>query len=63
MKFSHVVCSTLIKVSETYTVDLATEHPRDVVYKHFGFVCFVFHGAAPIPYVHVQAAILNLPHP
>ena len=27
----------------------------------FAFLCFVFHGAAPIPYV--QMAILNLTHP
>ena len=27
---------------------------RDVVYKHFAFICFVFPGAAPIRYV--QAA-------
>ena len=27
----------------------------------FVFLCFDFHGAAPILYV--QAAILNLPHP
>ena len=33
----------------------------DVVYEHFAFVCFVFHKAAPIPYLKV--AILNLPHP
>ena len=55
-----MVFSNFMKVSGTYTVDLAIEKPRDVVYKHFGFVCFVFHGAAPIPYL--QAAILNLPH-
>ena len=32
-----------------------------MVNKHFVFVCFVFHGATPIPYV--QLAILNLPNP
>ena len=49
----------LDKVSGTYTVDSAIEQPRDVVYKNFAFICFVFCGAAPIPYV--QVAILNLP--
>ena len=44
----------LDKVSGIYTVHLGIEYPRDVVYKRFAFVCFVFHGAAPIPYV--QAA-------
>ena len=34
---------------------------RNVVCKLFVFLCFVFHGAAPIPYV--QTAILNLLHP
>ena len=53
----HVVFSNGIKVSGTFTVDLAIEKPRDVVYKYFAFVCFVFHGAAPIPYV--QAGILK----
>ena len=51
----------MIKVSRTFTVNLATEYTRDVVYKHFAFVCVVFHGAAPIAYV--QAAILNLGDP
>ena len=48
-----MVFSNIIKVSGTYmyTVDLAIESPRDVVYKFFAFTCFVFHGAAPIPYV------------
>ena len=39
-KFSRVVFSNAIKVSGTYTVDLAMEKPRDVVYKHFAFVCY-----------------------
>ena len=56
-----MVFLNLIKVSEMYTVHLAIEKPRDVFYKQFAFVCFVFHEAAPIPYV--QSAILNLPHP
>ena len=58
-KIEHVDFSRLIKVSGTYTKDLAIEQPRDVVYKHFAFICFVFHGAAPI--LNVQVAILNLP--
>ena len=33
----------------------------DVVWKLFALHCFVFLGAASIPYA--QAAILNLPHP
>ena len=49
------------KGCRTYTVDLAIELPRDAVYKHFAFICFVFCGLAPIPYV--QGAILNLPLP
>ena len=56
-----MVFSNLIKVSGTYMVDLEIKQPKDVVCKHFGFVCFVFHEAASIPYV--QVAILNLPHP
>ena len=50
---------TLKRLAEL-RVYLAIELPRDVVYILIAFVCFVFHGAAPIP--HVQAAILNLPH-
>ena len=53
------VFSTFIKVSRTCTVDLAIEQPRGVVCKLFSLICFVFHGAAPIPYV--QVVILNLP--
>ena len=56
-----MVFSNLIELSGSYTVDLAIVKPRDVVYKHFAFVCFVCNGAAPIPFV--QADILNLPHP
>ena len=59
-KVSRMVFSNLITVSGTYTVNLAMEELRDVVYKHLEVICFVFHGAAPIPYA--QAAILNLPH-
>ena len=53
--------STLLKVSETFRVDLALELLRDVVCKFFALLCFIFWGAASIPYA--QAAILNLPHP
>ena len=35
----------------TYRVDLAIEYPRDVVCTLFALLCFVFLGAAPIPYV------------
>ena len=52
--------SNLKNVSKSCTNGLAMDQPRDVVYKHFAFVCHVFHGATPIPYV--QVAILNLPH-
>ena len=57
-----VVFSNLIEVSGNYTVDLAIELPRDVAYtcNLFALVCFVYHGAAPIPYV--QAAISYLLH-
>ena len=61
LKISRLVFSTLIKVSGIYRVDLAIESPKEVVYKLFVFVCFVFYGAAPIPYV--QMTILNLAHP
>ena len=57
-KFSRAVFSNFIKVSRSCTVDLAIDQARDVIHKHFAIVCFVFPGAAPIPYV--QAAILNL---
>ena len=50
-----MVFSNLIEVSGIYIVDLAIKLPRDVVYRLFAFVCFVFHGAAFIRYV--QAAI------
>ena len=53
--------SALLKVSGTCRVDLAIEKPREVVCRRFALLCFVFLGAAPIPYV--QAAILNLLHP
>ena len=61
IKILHVVFSNLIMVSGTYTVHLVIEYPRDIVFKPFAFICFLFYGAAPKPYV--QAAILNLPHP
>ena len=48
--FLRLVFSALLKVSETYRVDLAIEQPR-VVCRHFAHLCFVFLGAAPIPYV------------
>ena len=56
-----MVFSNLIEVSGTYMVDLAIEWPSDVVYKLSALLCFIFHGAPPIPYVLVE--ILNLPHP
>ena len=52
-KFSCLIFATLSKVSGTYGVYLAI----DVASKLFVFLCFVFHGAASMPYVHVQAAI------
>ena len=61
MKFSHVVFSSLIKVSLIHTIDLTVDYPRDVVHKYFGLVCFVFYGVAFILYA--QAAIVNLPNP
>ena len=61
LKFLRLVFLTLLKVSGTYKVDLTLEQLRDVVYKLFALLCFVFLGAAPILYV--QVAILNLPHP
>ena len=48
-----------LKVSETYTVDLAIELQRDVFWRPFSLLCFAFIGTAP----YVQAAIMNLPHP
>ena len=45
-----MVFSNAIKVSGSSTADSAIEKPRDVVYKHFALLCFVFHGAAPGPY-------------
>ena len=59
-KFSCSAFLSLRKVSRTYRVDLAIEQQKDVVCKLLAFLCFVFHGAAPVPYV--QAAILNLLH-
>ena len=47
----------LLKVSGTYRVDLAIEQLREVVCRHFALLCFVFLGAAPIPYV--QVAIIK----
>ena len=41
-------------------VALPLEYMKDVVFKLCLLLCFVFLGAAPIPYV--QKAILNLPH-
>ena len=51
----------LVKGCRTYKVNLALEQLWDVVHKVFALLCFIFLGAAPIPYV--QEAILNLPHP
>ena len=56
-----MVFSNAIKASGSYTVDLAMECPRDVVYQLFPLLCFIFYGATPAPYV--QAVILNLSHP
>ena len=61
LKYSYLVFLTLLKVSGTDRVDLATRQQRDLVCsKLFELLCFVFLRAAPIPYV--QVAILNLPH-
>ena len=43
----------LLRLAEL-RVHLATEYQTDVVCKLFSPLCFVYHGAAPIPYV--QAA-------
>lgn len=61
LKFSRLVFATLRAVSGTNRVALSLEYLRDVVRKLFAILCFVFLGAALIPYV--QAAILNLPCP
>ena len=53
IKILCLVFSTLLRVNETYKVD--------VVCKLFALLCFIFLGAAPIHYA--QMAILNLPHP
>ena len=58
--FFSLVYSTMRKVKGTYMykVDLAIQWLQDVVCKlFFVFVCFVFCGGTPIPYVYVQAAI------
>ena len=61
--FVCLVFSTLLKISRTYTVGSRVEQQRDAVCKLFELLCFVFLGAAPIPYcMYVQAAILNVPH-
>ena len=49
-----MVFLNLIKVSGTYRVDFAIEYPMNVLYKHFSFTCFVFHGASCTPTVHVN---------
>ena len=43
-------------VGETYKLDLAIQKQSNipVVYKNFPLLCFGFHGATPIPYVHRQ---------
>ena len=59
-KFSALVFSTLLKVSETFTVDLALELQREVVCALFGLLYFVFLIAAPIPYVQCIGGHFNL---
>ena len=50
LKYSYLVFLTLLKVSGTDRVDLATRQQRDLVCsKLFELLCFVFLGAAPIP--------------
>ena len=59
-KFSRLVFSTLIKVSGIYEADLQCSNRIGegcTGVFDFLFVCFVYHGAAPIPYV--QAAIFE----
>ena len=51
---------TLRKVNGAYRVHLAIQQQKDVVCKLFAFLCLVFQGAPPIPYV--QADSLNLSH-
>ena len=46
-----MIFSNAIKVSGSYTVDLAIEQASDVVYKLFALLCVVFLGVAPMPYV------------
>ena len=41
---------TVVKVRGTYRVDLAIVYQRDLVGNPFELLCFVFHGAVPIPY-------------
>ena len=46
-----MVFSNIGKVSGTYRVDLAmqypkVQYPKDVVYKLFALLCFIFYGAA-----------------
>ena len=57
---SQAVFSNVINVSGSYKVNITIEEPRDVVYKPFALLCVVSYGAAPIPYVHQQEAILDL---
>ena len=62
--FTHLLLIVLLAhthTCEVFEVLFTLGVPRDVIYKHFAFVCFVFHGAPPVPYV--QVAILNLPIP
>ena len=49
---------TYCKFNTGISNELATQRERTTVYK-LALVYFVYHGAAPIPYV--PAAILNLP--
>ena len=59
-----LVFSTLLKVSGSFVVDLLIEYQRDIVYKLLALLCFVFLGAAPIPYQACQVAcIARVTHP
>ena len=62
--YQNLISTYNVSHMENLVISAKSEHSNPLatgLYKLFAFVCFVFHGAAPIPYV--QAAILNLPHP
>ena len=61
IEISRLAFSTLLKLSETFRIDLTLEKQRDIGCKLVALLCFVFQETALIPYV--QAAILTLPHP